>query len=176
MFGCHNCGQKPLAGTPYQQTACAGCRAMHDPALLSGFQAAREDSADYFSDLSDCGKFEIPDSGYEPEDVLAALSRTIRILLRLKDRNPETYRVVEAKMDEPGLSYAQLAEKFSCRKQNIHYHLKKAVRLCPELGCALITDVRRLGRVNPPFQERKRLRAAGFRTSCAENPDSHPSD
>ena len=148
MFGCHNCGVKPQKNASYEKTACARCRAKRDPILLSygtqkdaaDFVALQELHPAYRGDLD-----ELDDGRFNKDELLAALSRTIQILLRMKEHNPETYRVVEAKMAEPRLSYSQLAEKLSCRKQNIQYHLKRAVQLCPELSYALLIDTRRLG-------------------------------
>ncbi|MBQ9336790.1 MAG: helix-turn-helix transcriptional regulator [Lentisphaeria bacterium] len=149
MFGCHSCGKRPQKDEPYEKTPCARCRAKRDPALLS-FGTGRDPAE--FIELQELHPAYRDDPYDEPDDVcfnkdelFAALSQTIRVLLQMKERNPETYRVVEAKMAEPRLSYSQLAEKLSCRKQNIQYHLKRAIRLCPELGCALLIDSRRTG-------------------------------
>ncbi len=148
MFGCHNCGMKPQKNEPYEKTACARCRAKRDPTLLA---YARIKDASEFVSLQEMhpayrGDFDELDSvPFNRDELFAALSQTIRVLLRMKERNPETYRVVEAKMAEPLLSYSQLAEKLCCRKQNIQYHLKRAVRICPELSCALLIDTRRVG-------------------------------
>ena len=149
MFGCHNCGMQPQKNEVYENTPCAQCRAGQDPAILSYYKrdpavfqklqvmhpAYEEEKTQQNTD---------DNIYYRKEDLFTALSQAIRVLLRMKEQNPETYRVIEAKMAEPLLSYSQLAEKLSCRKQNILYHLKKAVRLCPELSCALIIDTRRL--------------------------------
>jgi len=148
MFGCHNCGRKPRPDEEYEKTACASCRAEQDPAVQSYYQHDRiifqklQVMHPAYAETSDDRNDR---SSIPPEALFAALAQTIQVLLRLKESNPETYRVIEAKMADPMLSYAQLAERLSCRKQNILYHLKKAVRLCPELGCALIIDTRRLG-------------------------------
>lgn len=148
MFGCHNCGKRPQKNEPYENTECARCRAKQDPTLLS--YAGDRDASDFVSlqemhpayrgDLD-----ELDSVPFNRDELFAALSQTIRVLLQMKERNPETYRVVEAKMAEPMLSYSQLAEKLCCRKQNIQYHLKRAVRICPELSCALLIDTRRVG-------------------------------
>ena len=148
MFGCHNCGRKPRPDEEYEKTACATCRAEQDPAVQAYYQRDRVIlqrlqvmHPAYMETSNDPNERR----GIPPEALFTALSQTIRILLQLKESNPETYRVIEAKMADPLLSYSQLAERLSCRKQNILYHLKKAVRLCPELGYALIIDTRRLG-------------------------------
>ena len=74
--------------------------------------------------------------------LLISLAKTVRILVEMKEKYPETYKFVDAKMMDPTLSYSQLAERFSCRKQNVLYHLKKAVSIHPELSSALIVDTR----------------------------------
>lgn len=66
----------------------------------------------------------------------------MRILIDLKERHPMTYRILDAKMQEPHLSYTDLAKRFACKKQNVQYHLKKAVEVCPELYTALLIDSR----------------------------------
>jgi len=74
--------------------------------------------------------------------LFSALSQAVMLMIALKEKYPETYRIVEAKMENPSLSYSELARIFDCRKQNILYHLKRAVALCPELSCVLIVDSR----------------------------------
>ena len=146
MFGCHNCGKKPPKNAVFEKTPCAKCRAAQDPNLMSyysedpaSFQTPQVMHPAYEGDgVSD--EIAIEDV---KEKIFFALSRTLRILVDLKEKSPETYRVVEAKMRDPLLSYAELAKQLSCRKQNILYHLKKAVKLCPELSCAFLVDTRR---------------------------------
>ena len=66
-----------------------------------------------------------------------AVSQTAKTILRLKTRSHSACRILEMKIDRPELSYSQLAEIFSCRKQNIQYHLHKILSACPELGYLL---------------------------------------
>jgi len=147
MFGCHNCGKRPQKGESYEKTACAGCRAMRNPRLLSYYPKDRDffqiQVVDPFDERSEDAEY--PPALEQKENILSVLSQALQILIRMKEQNPVTYRVVEAKMSQPMLSYSQLAEKLCCRKQNISYHLRKALQICPELGCALIIDTRRLG-------------------------------
>ncbi len=97
----------------------------------------------------ECGE-DIPQTSHCVQDavrqqvggVLRALAGTVRFLVELKENYPQTYRIVDAKLFQPELSYTDLAERFCCRKQNIQYHLKKAVELCPELSDALMIDSR----------------------------------
>ena len=143
MFGCHNCGFRPEKETLYKDSPCANCKTLEDPALLS---LSREDPSVY-------QEYSINHPAYtetEGEDlfrnkiqeVISALSQTIHVMVRLKEKYPETYRVVEAKMNYPSFSYAQLASMLDCRKQNILYHLKRAMEFCPELSYALLIDPR----------------------------------
>ena len=143
MFGCHNCKKRPAQGTPYERTACAGCRTVRDPAPLSWNPFKPENltgldhSCDDWFRTEDCSPWE------GRNELLPALARTVLVLVRMKNRNPGTYRVVEAKIANPYSSYSQLAEILCCRKQNIFYHLHRAVEICPELEAALIVPRRR---------------------------------
>ncbi len=147
MFGCHKCDKKPAPGTPYEESPCATCRTLKNPLPESH---TREDPGNYLASgiqhpFAVCGE----DKRYETQDIsrlfssmVKAFSQSLRILVNLKEKHPQTYRIVEAKLDNPNLSYTELALQFSCRKQNVQYHLKKAVSLCPELSYALLIDTR----------------------------------
>ena len=76
------------------------------------------------------------------ERLFRSLAQTIRVLTEMKEKHPETYKFIEAKMYNPLLTYTELADMFSCRKQNVLYHLKKAIILCPELQNTLLIDTR----------------------------------
>ena len=78
-------------------------------------------------------------------NLMKAFSTSLRKLIQMTEKFPMTFEIVDAKIAEPNLSYSELAERFSCRKQNVQYHLKKAVRMFPELSFALIVDSRFLG-------------------------------
>lgn len=147
MFGCHKCDKKPAPGTPYEQSPCATCKTIKNPPPESHF---REDPGKYQT-LSVSHPFAsserniLHNTGMQHElfsSVIKALSQSLRILVNLKEKHPQTYRILEAKLDNPNLSYTELALRFSCRKQNVQYHLKKAVSLCPELSHALLIDTR----------------------------------
>ena len=146
MFGCHNCTRKPQKNEPYEESPCASCPAAYDPELLSyvSFDPDRfPDPCCPYSAMYD----DLPNEDPSFRDALiSALAQTVKMLLQLKARNPSTFRVVEARMDEPHLSYADLAEKLSCRKQNIDYHLRRALKFCPELEYALFSRKQRLRR------------------------------
>lgn len=147
MFGCHKCDKKPKPGTPYEQSPCATCRTLKNPLPESH---SREDPGIYlssetqhpFATTATLSKHEEEDIHEFFSSMLKAFSQSLRILVNLKEKHPQTYRILEAKLDNPNLSYTDLALRFSCRKQNVQYHLKKAVMLCPELSHALLIDTR----------------------------------
>lgn len=139
MFGCHNCGKQPQKSTDFEKTPCAKCRTMQDPRPLSYYQ----------TDPSTFRNLQVMHPAYEDleennlkKKLFATLSQAVMTMISIKERYPETYRVVEAKMENPHMSYSELAKRFDCKKQNILYHLKRAVSLCPELSCAFIVDTR----------------------------------
>ncbi len=139
MFGCHNCGKKPQKSISFEKTPCASCRAAQDPSPLSFYK----------TDPAVSKNLQVMHPAYEEMDeidlkkrMFSTLSQAVMLMVSLKERYPETYRIVEAKMENPSLSYSELARIFDCRKQNILYHLKRAVALCPELSCVMIVDSR----------------------------------
>lgn len=147
MFGCHNCEKKPAPGTPYEQSPCATCKTLKNPPPASHYR----DDPGTFQVLSvqhpsqkepQSNRVETGDASEFFTTVIRAFSQSLRILVNLKEKHPRTYRILEAKLDDPSLSYADLALRFSCRKQNVQYHLKKAVSFCPELSYALLIDSR----------------------------------
>ena len=135
MFGCHNCSHRPQKDENYEETPCARCRAAMDPAVMS----------DYSMDPGNLNTMpvgeEYPDEAFKDRycraDMAEAVSQTAKTILRLKTRSHSACRILEMKIDRPELSYSQLAEIFSCRKQNIQYHLHKILSDCPELGYLL---------------------------------------
>lgn len=147
MFGCHNCEKKPAPGTPYEESPCATCRTRKNPPPESHY---REDPGSYqiltvphpSTQKTEEEDFKKYDQNEFFSTVIRAFSQSLRILVNLKEKYPQTYRILEAKLDNPSLSYTELATRFSCRKQNVQYHLKKAVALCPELSYALLIDTR----------------------------------
>lgn len=140
MFGCHNCSHRPQKDENYEDTPCAHCRTAMDPAILSGYggDSARYPGQEamqpfYGEEYSD----DALNNRYCREDMAEAVSQTAKTILRLKTRCQSACRILEMKIDRPELSYSQLAEIFSCRKQNIQYHLHKILSDCPELGFLL---------------------------------------
>ena len=144
MFGCHNCNRKPQKDELYEETACASCPAACDPENLSYVRFDMDRLPDPY-DSYDC-LAEMYDNSFPRDEWISALSQTVKMLVRLKEKKPSTYRVVEARMDAPYLTYAGLAEKLACRKQNIDYHLRRALEFCPELEYALFSRKQRLRR------------------------------
>ena len=141
MFGCHKCSYKVDPNIPYENTPCASCKTKNDPVPVSYYD---EDPATFSSAYvlhpSDSGTTEEELQNFEMVTLLQAFSKSLRKLVRMKEKFPVTFEIVDAKIAEPNLSYSELAERFSCRKQNVQYHLKKAVRMFPELSFALIVD------------------------------------
>ena len=137
MFGCHNCSHRPQKAENFEDAPCAHCRTAMDPALLSGYDG---DSTRYWDRKAMHPAYgeEIPEDAFNVrycrEDMAEAVSQTAKTILRLKTRRHSACRILEMKIDRPELSYSQLAEIFSCRKQNIQYHLHKILSDCPELG------------------------------------------
>lgn len=147
MFGCHKCDKKPVPGPPYEKSPCASCRTIKNPLPESH---SREDPGNYLpASTQPTPMTSLEHKSRKAHDIneffdsiLRAFSQSLRILVNLKEKHPQTYRILEAKLDNPNLSYTELALRFSCRKQNVQYHLKKAVSLCPELSHALLIDTR----------------------------------
>jgi len=159
MFGCHNCGMRPEPGTPYEETPCAKCKAMENPAPITHY---RNDPATYqrLQVEMDLPEEKQPADAVSINELLRAFAQSLRLLVGLKESRPMTYLVLDAKMYDPNLSYADLAKRFGCKKQNIQYHLKKAVELCPELSSALLID-NRFTQVCSSFRHNNRHTAAG---------------
>ncbi len=149
MLGCHNCPYDLKKYETYENSPCSSCRTSRNPPPISKF---REDPATFnslqtqhpaYEDSEQEGMTAAAGRGEESfHSLLISLAKTVRILVEMKEKYPETYKFVDAKMMDPTLSYSQLAERFSCRKQNVLYHLKKAVSIHPELSSALIVDTR----------------------------------
>ena len=140
MFGCHKCQNAAKSFSSYEESPCSACVTSKDPAPISRF-------------ASDPATFEIltvmhPAYGEEAEaegrveKALSALGQCVRRLVAMKDSHPDTYKFVIAKMDRPSMSYSEIALMFNCKKQNVLYHFRKAVKLFPELSHALIVDRR----------------------------------
>lgn len=142
MFGCHNCPNVPEKGTDFTHSPCASCKAAKDPLPQSQYE---EDPAT-FSALTVMHPAYLEEEttllNEFKKEIFSALSKSIHLLSDMRMKHPETYKFVDAKMQNPDITYHELALRFSCRKQNVMYHLRKAVELCPELSCALLVDTR----------------------------------
>lgn len=143
MFGCHKCQHAAKSFNSYDESPCASCVTCKDPSPISHF-------------ASDPATFDILtvmhpayDDSEEAEGrverALSALGQCVRRLVAMKDNHPDTYKFIIAKMDRPALSYSEIALMFNCKKQNVLYHFRKAVKIFPELSHALIVDRRFLG-------------------------------
>jgi len=140
MFGCHNCSHHPQKDENYEDTPCAHCRTAMDPVVVSRYAGDSGQYGERKAMHPACAE-EFPDDVIEDhycrEDMAEAVSQAAKTILRLKTRCHSACRILEMKIDRPELSYSQLAEIFSCRKQNIQYHLHKILSDCPELGFLL---------------------------------------
>lgn len=143
MFGCHNCPYVPVKESSFENSPCAKCRAAQDPVPHSQYE---DDPANFsrgavMHPAYDENREQDQFTQFKNE-LFSALAQSIHLLASMKLDHPETYKFVDAKMRDPNISYSELALKFSCRKQNVMYHLRKAVILCPPLASALIIDTR----------------------------------
>ena len=101
MFGCHKCGKNPPKSISFENTPCAKGRAAQDPRPLSYYSA----------DPAISRSLQVMHPAYEETDeidlkkkLFSALSQAVMLMISLKERYPETYRIVEAKMENPSLS------------------------------------------------------------------------
>lgn len=157
MFGCHNCPHAGVNFESYEKSPCSICRTKNDPPPISGIPVESVMYSEEYSaqpELCDGGE----SSNIDINAVFCAMGRCLRTLVSMKENYPETYSILITKIDRPFLSYSELADMHKCRKQNIQYHLKKAVDICPELVHALIIDSRFSGSRGPGV---KRRRATG---------------
>lgn len=144
MFGCHNCNHDPKKYENYEKSPCATCRTRKNPPALSKYH---DDPATFSSLRTEHPSCVLPEEmaelpEYTKEKLFVSLAKTVQLLISMKEKYPETFKFVNAKISEPSLSYSQLAERFSCKKQNVLYHLRKAVNMYPELSVAIIVDTR----------------------------------
>jgi hypothetical protein len=150
MFGCHKCPHDMKSFPSYEESPCAVCATGKDPEPVSHFA---DDPATFDSITVMHPAYEESDNS-ELARSFAALGQCVRRLVSLKDKHPDTFKFVLAKMDKPALSYSELAAQFNCKKQNVMYHFKKAVGIMPELSRALIVARRFNGRRPSPLSPR----------------------
>lgn len=73
---------------------------------------------------------------------LQAMINAVEKLNVLKADNDLTYRIVLLKLRHPEKSYADIGDEVTCTKQNVQYHLRKAIDVLPALEDALLIDKR----------------------------------
>ena len=151
MFGCHKCPDNGKAFDSYEKSPCSSCSCAKDPSFISRFEA----------DPGSFSGFQVMHPSYDDDQpealsrAFSALGQCVKALVSMKERHPDTYKFVIAKMDNPSISYSELASMFNCRKQNVQYHFKKAVSIIPELSHALIVDSRFLGGKRSPLKPKQ---------------------
>jgi len=136
---CHKCEFKP-SGEDYYNSPCATCPA-EDPLPVSRYSS---DPAGFETKLIVMPPAYVKELE-EVEAIFASLAVCVFNLIDMRDSHPETFKYVMAKLRSPRLSYSEMAAQFGCKKQNVLYHMKKAVRLMPELSTALLIEKRYLG-------------------------------
>ena len=140
MNGCHNCQHKPKAGTKYENSLCSKCPTVNDPrlrnTLVSEFKYEEKGLVHY----PEVYQYDIPEN--EMNRLFDAYSSALAALLEISERNLTTFKVLRLKLKNPKMSYAEMAELLGCKKQNISYHLRLAMKMCPELKAALLIDSR----------------------------------
>ena len=74
--------------------------------------------------------------------LISAFSACLRIMIELKAKRPETFKYVWAKIENPSLSYSEIAQRFKTTKQNCDYHIHQGMKLFKELEHAVLIDQR----------------------------------
>lgn len=78
----------------------------------------------------------------ERDKLVQCLASCVERLVNMKRTMPKTFRIVMIKLKEPSRSYASIAQEFRCDKQDVHYHIKKAVKTWEPLASAILIDKR----------------------------------
>ncbi len=137
MKGCHNCKYSNHNWSSYEDSPCSKCDARKDPPPSGALQFERIEYSETYATM--------PDFDDEPDfrkDLIAALGRCVTKLIDLHRNYPETFKFAYTKITKPHLSYADIARIHNCRKQNVQYHLRKAVAYCEDLKHAFLVDQR----------------------------------
>jgi hypothetical protein len=138
MKGCHNCEfAGKIKDMNYKDSPCASCRAKKDPSPLG---ATEYENIAYAEEYAIHPAYDFDHK--QKDEILAALGSCVFMLVEMKEKHPETFKYVMTKIQAPGLSYADIAKKYCCKKQNVQYHLRKAMKLCPSLEQAFLIDCR----------------------------------
>lgn len=174
MFGCHKCKEdlSQCKDKPYEEWPCAKCSLAHEyyHTFSTGFfdtgKAEKDEEANgtgYLDDIPDDEhRFIINDSTTLTESEIATLESIKRALsnqiystfahtmvkiMQLGKSDPLLFEALIKKMLYPHMSYSEIGNTMEpkCSKQNVLYHLKRAVNLFPELESVLLVDTRYSG-------------------------------
>lgn len=138
MKGCHNCTHDLSLFASFEEAPCAKCTTAEAP-VLSGQDAPMDVQ---FCEQLTCMHPAYVEKTSERDAMFQALSNCIFSLLRMKDKFPETFDFAMTKIQNPSLSYEKIAAMYNCKKQNVQYHLKRAMSICKELEAAILVDQR----------------------------------
>ena len=170
MFGCHKCKINPeeFKDKPYEEWPCAKCSLAKDYShtFSTGFfdtgKEEEEATDDNFYLEENEHKFIISDDFVLRDDDLRSLesikkalshqiyqtfAHTMVKLLYMGKTDPIMFEVLIKKMQYPHMSYSEIGATMDpkCSKQNVLYHLKRAVYEFPELESVIMTDTRYSG-------------------------------
>ncbi|OGV51292.1 MAG: hypothetical protein A2X49_03770 [Lentisphaerae bacterium GWF2_52_8] len=137
MKGCHNCEHAGIAFENYETSPCSSCQSIKDPSPL-GRKSFEE--VCFAEEYAVHPVYEIEKNTHD--EMLGALASCVTMLIELHEKHPDTFQIAMTKIKDPNLSYSEIAKLFNCRKQNIYYHLRKAVSLCSGLEHAMLIDRR----------------------------------
>lgn len=131
MRGCHNCEHDGKAWGSWEDSPCAKCQDSPPANSLTNY-----DDISYAEEFAARPSVESDDSRRLP----FAVADLVRTMVALNSKSPVTFQAVMARLENPSLSYAQIAVKFGCKKQNIDYHLKRAERAVPGIQEAFLVN------------------------------------
>lgn len=150
---------------PYQNTPCATCRLTKQTYKTNKhIQLYTTDGAQ--QDIQQVAAQQPDDSQYIPQNIPPSVIQTIQkacqqnmmvtlsnIVLKLcvmSKQYPALFEILILKMQHPTMSYYQIGRNMvpPCSKQNVLYHLERAVQMFPELCKSIITDTRFSGGKN----------------------------
>jgi len=138
MKSCHNCEYKLNGEDSYEMSPCATCDTQADPRPAAEISLEDVSYAETCASMHPAYANELKPSN----ELMKSMAKCVLELVDMKDKYPETFSIALAKIKEPYLSYDDIARIFNCKKQNIHYHLRKAVDIYDELRYALLIDRR----------------------------------
>ncbi|OGV48654.1 MAG: hypothetical protein A2017_04400 [Lentisphaerae bacterium GWF2_44_16] len=138
MKSCHNCEYTANEADSFESSPCASCEAQSNPRPITEVNLEDISYAEAYASMHPAySKVPSPD-----DQLIKSMAKCVLELVDMKDKYPETFSIALAKIKEPHLSYSDIARIFNCRKQNIQYHLRKAVSIYDELRHALLIDQR----------------------------------